>query len=102
MLSLCHTPLRRRYSSFRWVTRMRSVSPIHSPVEKPAHVCSAFGDGCGRPSMYTGRSTERSHSMCHTDVSRETGSTSFHILSCEGPREMYALPCGRHFHSGSV
>src|SRR5689334_16427491 len=49
-----------------------------------------------------GRSTDRSHSRCHATASRELGSTSFQILSCDGPREMYALPCGRHCHSGSV
>src|SRR2546430_13512785 len=46
--SLRGSPLRRTYPSFRCVVLIVRTSPSHLPVEKPAHVCGAFGDGCGR------------------------------------------------------
>ena len=33
------------------VVRTRSLSPTHSPVEKPIQVCGAFPEGCARPSI---------------------------------------------------
>ena len=52
--------------------------------------------------MKYGVSTERSHSEWYAVIDRELGSTSFQIRTCDGPREMYIAPCGRHCHSGSV
>src|SRR5262245_23807687 len=40
--------------------------------------------------------------MCQAVTCRDTGSTSFEIRSCDGPREMYDAAWGRHCHSGSV
>ncbi len=62
-MSLVCGPPRRRYPSFRWVVVIFSVLPIHSPVEKPVQLCGAYAGGCGRPSMNTGRSSERMNWM---------------------------------------
>src|SRR5207247_7345304 len=45
---------------------------------------------------------DRSHSRCHAVTSRDTGSTSCEMRSCDGPREMYDTAWGRHCHAGSV
>ena len=44
---------------FECVTRTRSVSPIHSPVENPAQVCGALGEGCGA-AIHVDRAVHRS------------------------------------------
>ena len=36
---------------FQVVVVTFSMSPSHSPVENPCHVCGAYSEGCGRPSM---------------------------------------------------
>ena len=46
-------------ASLRCVVVTFNVRPIHSPVEKPVHVCGAYFGGCGRPSMKIGRSSDR-------------------------------------------
>ena len=33
-----------------------NMFPSHTPVEKPIHVCGAFAEGCGRPSIQIVRS----------------------------------------------
>ena len=78
-----------------------SMSPEHRR-RKPAPGVRRICDGRGRPSMKTGLSVDRSHLGVPRGGLRETGSTSFQMRSCDGPREMYIAPCGRHCHSGSV
>src|SRR4051812_42164204 len=49
--SLLGAPLRRRAPALMWVVYATSVLPSHSPVVNPPRRCSAFFDGCGRPSI---------------------------------------------------
>ena len=55
-LVLAGTPLRWITPYLRCVVSMISWLPTTLPVEKPSQVCSAFADGCGRPSIQMMRS----------------------------------------------
>ena len=49
--SLIGGPFLRRKPAFMCVVSATSVSPSQRPVVKPPRVCSAYFDGCGRPSI---------------------------------------------------
>ena len=54
--TLAGTPLRLMKAAFMCDVVTFSAPRTHSPVEKPSHVCSAYGEGCGRPSIQMVRS----------------------------------------------
>jgi len=77
------------------------MSPTHSPVENPFQSCGADSGGCGRPSIQISRSYDLELSSWTAVIMRVIGSTSFQILTSDGPRQMLSPCIGRHCQSGS-
>src|SRR5687768_10061517 len=87
---------------FMCVVVTLSAFPSHSPVENPAKVCSAYFDGCGRPSIQITRSARPNVPTTVNATRRpDTGSTILvHRTLGPGPRMKYCAGCGLACCSG--
>ena len=73
------------------------------PVENPSQVCSAYSDGCGRPSIQMTRSSRpNTPSSVYAISVCVTGSLILLIrMFGPGPRMKYCAGCGFAICSGS-
>ena len=84
--SLIGGPFLRRKPAFMCVVSATSVSPSQWPVVKPPRVCSAYFDGCGRPSIQIVMGARSSHApIVNETMEPLTGSVSAQIFKPNGP-----------------
>src|SRR4051812_37449876 len=96
-------PLRCTKLYLMWVVVTLSIPSCHVPVENPCHLCSAYFDGCGRPSIQIVRSARpNSPDTVYAINCSVPGSTIVPMrkLGC-GARIEYVTGCARPCHSGS-
>ena len=98
--SLIGGPFLRRKPAFMCVVSVTSVSPSQRPVVKPPRVCSAYFDGCGRPSIQMVIGARSSHAPIVQEMTEPLiGSVSAQIFNPNGPCTKYTAGQPSHWRS---
>src|SRR4051812_46794098 len=98
--SLIGGPFLRRKPAFICVVSATRVSPSQRPVVKPPRVCSAYCDGCGRPSIQIVMGARSSHApIVHETMEPLMGSVSAQIFNPNGPCTKYTAGQPSHCRS---